>query len=120
MGPPPEALLKDAFGLSDAQLASLKTLLDTQRQAVQAILPQLAAAEKALGDAVQASNPDPSQLGTLLLAVKGFRDQIRQADAAVAAGFRGLLTADQQKKLDAYLAMKDSVPVVMALQHLGF
>jgi Spy/CpxP family protein refolding chaperone len=120
MGPPPDLALKDALTLTDDQLASLKSLDDIRRQSVHGIMPQIQSAEKAMADALKSSSPDPQQLVALQIAVKGYRDQIRAADQTMAAGFRALLTPAQQAKLDSYLAMKDAVPVLMALRHLGF
>jgi Spy/CpxP family protein refolding chaperone len=117
--PPPEiGVLKDALSLTDSQLTSLKILMDTRMQTVQGIMPQLDAAQKALDDALNAANPDPAQLGALLITVNGFRTQIKQADQTFAAGCKALLTADQLVKLNNYLSMMDSLPVLMALQSL--
>lgn len=117
-GLPPTAVLKDYLGLTDDQAAAFQTLLDTRQQAVQAVMPQLDAAEKALGEALKGSSPDPTQLGTLLLTVQGFKEQVRAADQAASAGFKALLTAEQQAKVDQILALQKALPALDAMQHL--
>ncbi len=120
MGPPPDLALKEGFSLTDDQLTALKNLQDARRQTVEGIMPQLAAAERAVAEVLNASSPDPQQLATLQLTVKGYRDQIRAADMTLGAGFKTLLSPAQQATLAQYLAMRDALPVLMALKHMGF
>lgn len=120
MGPPPDLALKEGLTLTDDQLAAFKSLQDVRRQTVESIMPQLAAADRAVAEALHASSPDPQQLASLQLTVKGYRDQVRTADETLGAGFKALLTPAQQAKLAQYLAMKDALPVLMALRHMGF
>jgi hypothetical protein len=117
-GPPPEVVLKDFLDFTDAQAASFQVMLETRQQAVQAILPQLDASEVALGDALKGSSPDPTQLGTLLLAVHGFKGQIRQAEETMAAGFNSLLTDAQKAKVAEILALAKALPALDAMRQL--
>jgi Spy/CpxP family protein refolding chaperone len=117
-GLPPTAVLKDYLGLTDDQATAFQALLDTRQQAVQAILPQLDVAQKALDDALKGTSPDPTQLGTLLLTVQGFKEQIRAADQAASVGFKALLTAEQQAKVDQIVALQKALPALDAMQHL--
>jgi hypothetical protein len=117
-GPPPEVVLKEFLGLTDAQAAAFQSLLDTREQAIKAILPQLDAAEKALGDALQGSSPDPTQLGNLLLIAHGFRQQIRLAEEAMATGFNSLLTDEQKTKVAEILALQKVLPALNAMHQL--
>ena len=117
-GPPPTAVLKDYLGLTDDQAAAFQGLLDTRQQAVQAILPQLDAAQKALDVALKGTSPDPAQLGTLLLTVYGFQGQIRAAEEALATGFNGLLNDAQKVKVAEILALAKALPALDAMQQL--
>jgi len=79
------------------------------------ILPRVGWAE-----ALNASSPDPQKVASLQLTVKGHRDQIRAADETLGAGFKALLTPAKRAKPAQVLAMKDTLPVLMALGHMGF
>jgi len=75
-----DAVLKEAFGLSDAQVASLKTLGEKRQASVEALHKQMAKIEE-----------------------------------TYRAGFKALLTPDQQKKL----AELEAVRAAQALSQLG-
>lgn len=117
-GPPPEVVVKEYFGLTEEQAAGFDALLEARRQAIQAILPQLDAAEKALGEALGAPSPDPAQLGDLLLVAHGFREQIHQAEDAMVVGFNALLTAEQRAKVAEVLALMKAMPALDAMHRL--
>jgi len=118
-GPAPDAVLKDVLAFSDDQLTALKALLDTRKQAADTLMPQLMDAEKTLGDALKATSPDATQLGTLLLNVQGFRTQLTQANETFRTAFAKLLTAAQQQKLDQITSLRTSLQAGEALQRLG-
>jgi Spy/CpxP family protein refolding chaperone len=119
-GPPPDAILKNVLGFTDEQLAALKTLLDTRQQTMQTLGPQIADAEKALNDALAGTNPDPANLGTLLLQVKALREQVTQANQTLAAGVIALLTTAQQQKVNDILSLEKSLSAAPILHNLGF
>lgn len=117
-GPPPEVVLREYFGFTEEQAAEFQALLDARRQAIQAILPQLDTAEKALGDALKDPSPDPARLGNLLLVAHGFREQIRQAEETMVAGFNNLLTPEQKAKVAEILALARVLPALDAMHRL--
>lgn len=117
-GPPPEIVLKEFLGLDEGQFAAFQALLETRHQAIQVILPQLEAAERALGDALKNPAPDPAQVGTLLLVAHGFREQLRNADLAALSGFHALLTAEQLAKVGQLIALLQAFPALDAMQRL--
>jgi hypothetical protein len=118
-GPPPEVALKDALGLSDEQVAGLKALLDARRQSAEALMSRLRDAEKALADGLKAANPDPTQLGTLLIQIHGVHTKLEQGPETLRTGFRKLLTTAQQQKVDQINAPRTSLQAAEALQRLG-
>jgi len=118
-GPPPETVLKDVLGLSDDQITALKAALDTRRQAADTLIPQLRDAEKALADALKATSPDPTQLGTLLLNVQAIRTQLDQANETFKSAVTKLLAAAQQQKVTDILTLQKSLQAGQALQQLG-
>ncbi|HVN76700.1 MAG TPA: periplasmic heavy metal sensor [Thermoanaerobaculaceae bacterium] len=118
-GLPPEAALKDALGLSDDQVAALRSLLATRGIPSEAQLAEVRGAEKALGDALKGPNPDPTRVGTLLLKVEEARKRAAQPGEAFRAEFAKILTPAQQQKLDQLVALEKSLQAAEALQRLG-
>ncbi len=118
-GPPPELVLKDALGLTDDQVATLRSLLpERAKKPTDAQVIQLRDAEKALADALRAANPDPGRLGALLLKVKAARMQADPGEA-FRAGFAKMLTPAQQERLDQLVALRKSLQAAEELQRLG-
>lgn len=118
-GPPPDQVLKDVLGFTQAQLDSLQQLLQTRGTAVEALVKQLPAAEKALGDAASASTPDPTKVGTAFLAVQAIHKQIDQVNETFKTGFNNLLTADQQAKVAAIKALQANLMAGGVLSQMG-
>jgi enoyl-CoA hydratase/carnithine racemase len=112
-------VLKDVLGLSDDQVAAFKTLLDARKQAADTLVPQVMDAEKALADALKATSPDATQLGTLLLKVQGLSTQLEQAAETSRTAFAKLLTTAQQQKVDQITSLRTSLQAGEALQRLG-
>ncbi len=118
-GPPPELVLKDALGLTDDQVATLRSLLAARgRKPADAPASQLRDAERALADALDSPSPDPNQLGALLLKVKAARMQADPGEAFRAA-FTKILTPTQKQKLDQLIALRKSLRAAEELQRLG-
>ncbi len=118
-GPPPDQVLKDVLGFTQAQLDSLQQLLQTRGTAIEALMKQLPAAEKALADAAGAATPDPTKVGSAFLAVQAIHKQIGQANEAFKTGFNNLLTADQQAKVAAIKALQASLTAGGVLGQMG-
>jgi Spy/CpxP family protein refolding chaperone len=115
----PDAVLKEVLALSDDQSTALRTLLDTRRQATEAIMPQLADAEKALADALKAATPDAATIGTLLLGVQGLRTQLEQVGETFQNSFNALLTTAQQQKVAEIRALDRALQAGATLRTLG-
>lgn len=119
MGPPPEIALKEALGLSDEQVAALRSLLATRGRPSETQTAQLRDAESSLADALKGGSTDPAHLGTLLLKVEAARKQVEQPADAFRAAFAKLLTPAQQQKLDQIISLRKSLQAAEALQRLG-
>jgi Spy/CpxP family protein refolding chaperone len=118
-GPPPEVALREALGLSDEQVAALHTLLEARRQAMEALQPQVAEAERALREAIADSEPDPTTIGTLTLQLEQLRAQVRDVDTAFRDGFLALLTEEQAARLEQIRATEGALRAAQALHQLG-
>ena len=119
-GPPPDQVLKEALGLTAEQLTSMKTILDAHRTAAEALGRQIGDAQKALGDALNAATPDPTTVGTKLLAVRALEKQGAALRDQLKASLTAIFTADQKAKADAILATESALRAAGALHQLGF
>jgi Spy/CpxP family protein refolding chaperone len=119
-GPPPEVVLKELLGFTDEQLARLKELAETRRQATEALQTQIAEAERALAEAMKAANPDPAQVGAKLLALDALRRQLGPIEEVFHQGLNALLTGEQKQKVEGILALQAQLQAGEALRRLGF
>jgi Spy/CpxP family protein refolding chaperone len=118
-GPPPDVVLRELLGFSDAQLTALHTLGQARQQAVEALQPQIADAERALGEALKATTPDPLAVGTALLRLEGLRKQHQPIDEAFKTGFANLLTPEQKARVQAMKDVDAAIRGGEALRRIG-
>ena len=90
--------------LSDDQKAKIRTILESKRDAAQGLALTMRTDAKALHDLAAAPNPDPAAVGAAFLKLKADRDAVRGAAEGVLGEIKGVLTPEQQTKLDGYLA----------------
>ena len=90
--------------LTDDQKAKIRTILESRRDAGQALALTVRTDAKALHDLAAAPNPDPAAVGAAFLKVKADRDAVKSAMEGALVEVKTVLTPDQQTKLDGYLA----------------
>jgi Spy/CpxP family protein refolding chaperone len=112
-------VLKDFLGLSDAQLQQLHTLTDARNQAAQQLQQNAADAQRALGTALGTATPDPTAVGSALLALNAVQKQLGEIQKAFQSGFDGLLTPDQKTRFRGLGALEASLQALGALHGLG-
>lgn len=91
--------LKEALGLSDAQVEQLRNV---RRDAATALKPEMEKVrekQRALGEAMKADNPDPAVVGRLMVEMKQMRTAARPERAALKEKALAILTAEQKAKL---------------------
>ena len=118
-GPPPDRVLVDVLGFSEAQLGQFRQVAETRRTAAEALQKQVAEAEKALGEALKAEAPDAAAVGAALLKVETLRKQFASIEEAFRTGVAGILTAEQKTKLEELRALAAAVRAGEALRHTG-
>lgn len=118
-GPPPDRVLVDVLGFTEAQLAQFRQAAETRRTAAEALQKQVAEAEKALGEALKAETPDAAVVGAALLKVESLRKQFAPIEEAFRTGVAGILTAEQRAKLEEIRAVATAVRAGEALRHTG-
>ncbi len=90
--------------LTDDQKAKIRTILESKKDAGQALALTVRTDAKALHDLAAAPNPDPAAVGAAFLKVKADRDAVKNAMEGLLDEIKTVLTPDQQTKLDGYLA----------------
>lgn len=118
-GPPPDVVLKEVLGFTEEQLTSLRQLGETKRAAIEALQPQVVAAEKALRDLVQGTSPDPTAVGTAFLNLQNLQKQFPPIEEAYRNGFKALLTSEQTAKVEAFRGVETALRTLEALHKLG-
>lgn len=92
--------LTDYLELNDQQVAAAKDLGQQLAAAVKPLFTEAHQLRQELETALGASNPDPSQVGSLAISLHAKREQIRTTMDDFRGQFRALLTQQQQQRLD--------------------
>jgi len=117
--PPPEAILHEVLGLTDAQMTSLQQLEQARQATVQPLLPQLAQAQQGVAAALNADPGDPLAIGNAMLAVRNLQRQIEQAQTTLNEGFLALLTDAQRTQVQQIHGIEAALHAAQALHALG-
>jgi len=104
-GMPAQQLAK-FLDLSDAQQSEAKALHETLRQTIEPLREQLESNRDAIRSAVEAGNAE--QAGSLMIAGRAVREQIRAAHQDFDAKFEAILNADQKAKWTVLKELRES------------
>lgn len=91
--------LKASIGLTDAQAQQLRELRKQQVEAVRPGLQQIREKRQALAEAMRGDNPDPVQVGRLMVEEKKLRQTIREGQTGYREKAQAVLTPEQKTKL---------------------
>jgi len=116
----PIALVARFLELTPDQMEQVKALMETRRAAIEPLSKQVAENEKTLQDLMTSSNPDAAEVGTLVLEIHQLREQIGVAQKQFLSSFEGILTTEQQNKLNVLRRANRLLPVIQALNELKF
>lgn len=94
-----------AIGLTDAQKADIKALLEAEAPTLQALHETMKTDEEAVKTAVEATTPDPCAVGTAVLKVHADREAIQAELETLRTKLEALLTAEQKLKLAGCLSV---------------
>ena len=89
------------LNLSDDQKAQVKTILDDEHAKMAPLADGSMKAHRALNDAIHASTFDEGAVRAAATQAAGVEGDLAVERARLASRIRGVLTADQQKQLDA-------------------
>jgi Spy/CpxP family protein refolding chaperone len=91
--------LKEAVGLTDAQAQQLRDLRKQQFQAAKPTFEQLRDKRQALAEAMKAEDPNPAQVGQLMVDMKKLGQTMRATQTENRAKAQEILTPEQKGKL---------------------
>jgi len=102
--PDPAAGLKNALGLTDAQVTAIQALEQTERTRMQGIMTDIRSKRQTLDALLNAASPNPSDVGNAAIALHAAESKISGERDNFISELKKLLTGDQQQKLDTLLA----------------
>ena len=121
MGPGSDELAT-ALNLSTDQKVQWDAIHSQLAASVKPLFGQHQAAEQQLQALVEASNPDPTAVGTQFLAMRAIDKQIQAAHESTHAKLTAILSPDQKAKFDAIHAKMENGehgPMMMMRHHDG-
>ncbi len=95
--------------LTDEQITAARQIFEETRTAAEPLVEQLRASREQLRTLLDQENPDATAIGQAVIAADATREQLRTLREEAKADFRALLTADQQARLDAFLAALQAI-----------
>lgn len=94
------------IGLSDAQKAEVRAVLEAEKPIVEGLLQQLKTDHDALEAALAANPPNGCDVGTAFLKVHADGEALKAEFAKIKSSIGAILTADQRARLEGCLAGK--------------
>ena len=102
--PNPGAALKNALGLTDAQVTAIESLSQTEKTRVQAIMTDIQQKRQTLQTLLNAASPNPTDVGNAAIALHAAQNKLPGEHDYFLSELKKLLTGEQQQKLDTIIA----------------
>lgn len=90
--------------LTADQKDEIQGIFEAKKAGFEALRAKMKADATALHDAASATTPDPAVVGAAFLKVRANREAAKAGFNSLMTDIKGVLTPDQQKKLEGYLA----------------
>jgi hypothetical protein len=116
--PPPPAVVASFLGLTPGQLEQFGALLSEVLPTLQGLQLESAAVQQQLDVLLSQPNPDPGQVGRLVVQLHLLQQQAAQVVENFHNIFASLLTQDQKQKLEGVTLASQLQPVVGAFAAL--
>jgi len=100
----PQAGLKNALDLTDAQVTAITALMQNESSSTEAIRQEIRQKRTNLDALLNAASPSPVDVGNAAIALHASEAKIKVARDSLINQIKQQLTADQQQKLDTLLA----------------
>jgi Spy/CpxP family protein refolding chaperone len=95
--------LKNALGLTDAQVTAIQNLEQTERSRVQTLMTDVRQKRQALDALLNTASPNPTDVGNAAIALHAAEARLTPERDNFVTQLKTLLTGDQQQKLDTLL-----------------
>jgi Spy/CpxP family protein refolding chaperone len=116
--PPPPAVVASFLGLTPGQVEQMGALLTQVLPTLEALGQQSAEVQQQLDLLLSQTNPDPAQIGKLVVQLHVLQLQAAQVVETFHHAFAGLLTPDQKQKLEGVTVASQLQPVLRAFAAL--
>jgi Spy/CpxP family protein refolding chaperone len=108
-GPPrgggnPSTALKNALGLTDAQVTAITALVQAGRPRMETIRTEIDQKRQALDALLNTASPVPVDVGNAAIALRDSEAKIKAEQDYLIGQIKQQLTGDQQQKLDTLIA----------------
>jgi Spy/CpxP family protein refolding chaperone len=111
-GPPdPASALKQALGLSDAQVDAIKALIQASQTRTETIRTDIRQKRQALDSLLNSAAPNALDVGNAAIALHAAEARAEAERTALISQIKQQLTGEQQQKLDALLASGRGFPL---------
>jgi peptidoglycan hydrolase CwlO-like protein len=111
---PPPAVVASFLGFTEGQAAQFGELLSQFQTTVRPLQEQIATRQAQLDSLLNKSQPNPAEIGRLILEIHALQQQVAQAIESYQSGFAGLLTGEQREKVQQVAGASQLQPVVGA------
>jgi|SRR5579862_2609332 len=101
--PNPLTGLKNALGLTDAQVQAIESLIQTEKTRVQTLMTDIRQKRQALNSLLNGTSPNPPDVGNAAIALNASEKKLPPERDYFISQLKTLLTGDQQQKLDTLL-----------------
>jgi uncharacterized membrane protein len=105
--------------LSDDQVHALAQVLAAKAASIQPLAVQIQQHQKEIATLLGGDNPDPTQLGRLLIETRALQTQVQAISAQSAAQFVAVLSDSQKQTLGQIRQASQVCPVVPAFAAVG-
>lgn len=92
--------LKEHLSLTDAQVTQMQTIFKAHHEAAQPLFTQMRANREALKTTLSTPEPNPTEVGKLVIADNGLKAQMRTLEEKMKADIGAILTPEQKAKFD--------------------
>jgi hypothetical protein len=116
--PPPPAVVASFLGLTPGQVEEMGALLTQVLPSLETLGQQSADVQQQLELLLSQTNPDPAQIGKLVLQLHVLQLEAAQVVEGFHNAFAGLLTQEQKQKLEGVTVASQLQPVVGAFRAL--
>jgi hypothetical protein len=96
--------LKNALGLTDAQVTAINTVIQTEQARMQAIRTEINQKRQALNTLLGATPQSPTDVGNAAISLHTSEAKVKAEDDSLISQVKQQLTGDQQQKLDTLIA----------------